>query len=219
LPEGLSLDTWQGEAWVGLVLFHMSGVRPRFFPPVPGISTFHETNVRTYVRYPDREPGVWFFSLDAASRLAVRIARWRWGLNYHLARMQIQRKAGHVRYSSTRQAADGEGPSARVEASLGGLIGDEVPQRELPAGYALPGTLEHFLLERYVLYTSRAGRLLKARVHHPPYAIREARVLTVEQSLVESNRIHPTGPVRHAAFCETVDVEIFGLVGAEAPAW
>src|SRR5687768_2328582 len=71
LPPGLEVDTFEGDAWVGLVPFTMRGVRPRFLPPAPGLSAFHETNARTYVHQRGSAPGVWFFSLDAASRVAV----------------------------------------------------------------------------------------------------------------------------------------------------
>ena len=87
LPARLTVDTFDGSAWVGLVPFTMSGVRPWWSPPVPGISTFHETNVRTYVCHKDQGPGAWFFSLDASSSLAVCVARWRWSLPYFRSTM------------------------------------------------------------------------------------------------------------------------------------
>ncbi|HSG72953.1 MAG TPA: DUF2071 domain-containing protein, partial [Planctomycetaceae bacterium] len=87
LPPELTVDTFEGDAWVGLVPFKMRKIRPWWSPPVPGISNFYETNVRTYVHHRGKDPGVWFFSLDASSSLAVSVARWRWNLNYFKATM------------------------------------------------------------------------------------------------------------------------------------
>ena len=112
LPNGLEVDTFDGSAWIGLVPFRMAGVRPRWFPAVPGVSACNETNVRTYVHYRG-VPGVWFFSLDAANRCAVFVARWRWRLNYHHATMRVERCGGE----------SGEGMvywSARTDNSAGG---------------------------------------------------------------------------------------------------
>ena len=77
IPQRLSIDTFDGRAFVGLVPFTMQGIRLAYFPPVPGTTAFHETNVRTYVHLEGRDPGVWFMSLDAANALAVRVARAR----------------------------------------------------------------------------------------------------------------------------------------------
>ena len=93
LPPGLTLDTFEGQAYVGLVPFTMTGVRPVWAPPVRWLSNFHETNVRTYVHREGKDPGVWFFSLDAANSIAVRIARAAWKLPYHYARMSLSRRA------------------------------------------------------------------------------------------------------------------------------
>ncbi len=102
LPDGLAVDTWQGDAWIGLVAFHMSGVRPRWFPAIPYVSRFPETNIRTYVRCGDREPGIWFFSLEAARLPAVLAARWGWRLPYHWSRMRVVRQGDRVSYASRR---------------------------------------------------------------------------------------------------------------------
>src|SRR3569832_2218087 len=89
LPPGLTLDTFEGRAYVGLVPFTMIGVRPVWFPRFPPITDFHETNVRTYVHKDGANPGVWFLSLDAANALAVRVARGQWRLPYHFSRMEM----------------------------------------------------------------------------------------------------------------------------------
>ncbi|HEX5447448.1 MAG TPA: DUF2071 domain-containing protein [Pirellulales bacterium] len=199
LPAGLTLDTWQGDAWVGLVPFRMSGVRPWWSP---WGAAFPETNVRTYVHFRGRDPGVWFFSLEASHRLAITIARNCWGLNYHHARMSAARQGNRVQYES-RRSADG-GVFCRIEATWEGA-----------AFRAQPDTLEHFLVERYVLYArSRTGRLFRGRVHHAPYVLQEARLMRLEQSLLAANGIRCAEPPCHVLASREVDVEIFPLVPA-----
>ena len=133
LPAGLSLDTFEGEAFVGVVPFTMKGVRSRWFPPGLSLS-FHETNVRTYVHVEGRDPGVWFFSLDAADRLAVWAARQLWRLPYRFARMSLrERSDGSIEYESDRVGSTSAVSRFRVRPS-----GAVQP--------AIPGTLEHFLL-------------------------------------------------------------------------
>jgi uncharacterized protein len=222
LPPGLSLDTWEGDAWVGLVPFSMSRVRPWWSPALPGISSFCETNVRTYVHFEGRDPGVWFFSLDASSSLAVRVARWRWHLPYFRARMNLQRTTAAVEYKSRRLWPAGDGPGGvgpahdisgcEIRATIGRLVGHDAVGRALPAGRALPGTLEHFLIERYILYAlSATGKLLSGRVHHAPYPIREARLEHLDETLLAATAIHPPVSACHTLFCDGVDVEIFPL--------
>ena len=103
VPPSLELDTFDGSAWLGVVPFWMSGIRARLTPPIPGLSRFPELNVRTYVTA-EGKPGVWFFSLDAANKVAVRAARWTFHLNYLDARMRcdVDAATSEVRYSSFR---------------------------------------------------------------------------------------------------------------------
>lgn len=213
LPTGLTLDTWDGDAWVGLVPFYMSRVRPWWSPPVPGVSSFCETNVRTYVHFQGRDPGVWFFSLDASNSLAVRIARWRWHLPYFRAQMSLERTSDSVTYKSCRLGPGAAGPGCAIRTRIGPLLGHETPARPLPPGRALPGTLEHFLIERYILYASpAAGELLGGRVHHAPYCIREAHLENIEESLLAAIGLPPAAPACHTAFSDEVNVEIFPLM-------
>ena len=93
VPPQLDLDLFDGMAYIGLVPFTMTGVRPVGLPPVRGLSSFHETNVRTYVHRARSDPGVWFFSLDAANRIAVSLARTLYHLPYYHARMFLEREA------------------------------------------------------------------------------------------------------------------------------
>lgn len=197
VPEPLAIDTFDGDAFVGIVPFTMRGVRPRWAPAVPGVSSFHETNVRTYVHRDGRDPGVWFFSLEAARRLAVWIARTFWHLPYHHARMTLQ-TGDTVRYESHRRA--------------GGAVfrGAVRPLGEPRA--AAPGTLEHFLVERYLLYARRPdGALRRGQVHHAPYPVQDAALPDWDESLLAAAGIaRPAGaPLVH--FATGVDVEVFGL--------
>ena len=104
VPRRLEIDTYEGRAYVGLVPFTMTGVRPVWSPAIPGLADFHEVNVRTYVHLDGREPGVWFLSLDASSRVAVLVARATYHLPYRFARMSLTRgPEEEVHYSSERQ--------------------------------------------------------------------------------------------------------------------
>jgi len=197
VPAALALDDFDGRCFVGVVPFTMRDVRPAWAPSVPSLSRFHETNVRTYVHLDGRDPGVWFFSLEAANRLAVWLARRGWGLPYHHARMSLSAPAdGRKVYASTRRA--------------GGAICNVTTLPLATPAAARPGTLEHFLVERYVLYAARRGRLYRGRIHHAPYPVQKAEVLACEETLLAAAGIPRAGdPIVH--YVRGVDVEIFGL--------
>lgn len=198
LPRRLSIDLYDGVAYVGLVPFAMIGVRPPWAPKRLAFR-FLETNVRTYVHVDGREPGVYFFSLDAQSRIAVEIARRRWGLPYHHAAMRLARRGATIEYSSRRRDRSGAGLTVRYE------VGE-------PLGPSLPGTLEHFLLERYLLLVEGRGQLLLGQVHHAPYPVQRARVLDVHDELIGAARLpQPTGPPPLVHYAAGLDVEIFPL--------
>ena len=180
IPEGLELDTFDGEAWVGVVPFLMSGVRPRCLPGVPGASRFPELNVRTYVRHGGK-PGVWFLSLDAASRLAVVGGRMGFHLNYQNAEMRCEVGAdGWVEYESERLGDAGRGSiwraAGRGGVDRGGVAGFAGRYRGVGEGFAARvGTLEHWLTERYCLYAADGdGRLYRGEIDHEPWALRRA---------------------------------------------
>ena len=162
IPSRLRLDTFEKEAWLGIVPFYMTGVRPRFVPPIPGISAFAELNVRTYVTADDK-PGVWFFSLDAASKLAVRAARWGFHLPYFDAKMDV-RRGDEMRYRSTRTHRNA--PPAKLV------------MRYRPIGEAYhskPGTLDHFLTHRLCLYSAdKNGNVYRGDVDHAPWPLQPA---------------------------------------------
>ena len=218
IPSRLTLDTFDGDAWVGLVPFHMSGVRPWWSPTVPGLSTFHETNVRTYVHLDGSDPGVWFLSLDAANSLAVRLARWRWHLPYYRSRMSVCRDGDSIHYRSQRlwpETADGpiSNPhdiSLSIDAEIGAPCGQPSPDKS--AYNACPETREHFFVEQYILYANtRDGQLLRGQVHHCSYPIRAARLLQMEENLTTATGILNKFGDPHVLFSEGVNVEIFPL--------
>jgi uncharacterized protein YqjF (DUF2071 family) len=190
----------------------MSGVRPWWSPAIPGVSSFCETNVRTYVHFQGRDPGVWFLSLEASRSLAVRVGRRRWHLPYFRAEMNLTRQEDRVAYASRRLWPGSAGSGCRIRVEIGPFLGHDSPERALPAGRALPGTLEHFLVERYILYAKGStGQLLAGRVHHVPYPVRTARVTEFEDTLLPAAGINPPEPYCHTAFCDGVEVEIFPL--------
>ena len=168
IPPVLGLDTFDGGAWLGVTPFRMSSVRPRALPSVPYLSNFPELNLRTYVTAEDK-PGIWFFSLDAGNRIAVRLARAGFSLPYYDAEMSSRVVGGEVRYRSARTHRGAK------EARFAGRyrpVGEPFESR--------PGTLEHFLTERYCLYAAdRKGNLYRGDIHHHPWSLQRAE-LTLE---------------------------------------
>jgi uncharacterized protein YqjF (DUF2071 family) len=195
LPKSLVVDTFEGRAWVTVIPFAMRNVRPALVPSALGIDVL-ETNVRTYVREPGGRHGIWFLSLEASSLPIVVGARVLLGLPYKWARMQMrQTEAGRVEYQTRRF-------SGRARHSVSYEIG-------AATGSAAPGTLDHFLVERYTLFSVHAGLLLRQSVAHAPYLLHEARVLQLDDGLLQANRIHPpvaTPEVTH--YSPGVDVDI-----------
>ncbi|MEM8913796.1 MAG: DUF2071 domain-containing protein [Planctomycetota bacterium] len=184
LPDGMQLDTYDGLAWVGVVPFTMSGVSPRCCPSVPGLSRFLELNLRTYVKV-NQKPGVWFFSLDAASRFAVRLARATFNLPYMDASMSLERPTDElVRYCS-RRTHDGE-PAAEFAASY---------HRDGDFRTAVPNSLEFWLTARYCLYSvDRMGRIYRGEIDHPPWLVAKAAYTEEVNTLGSGFGIDFTGP-------------------------
>lgn len=203
LPEGLELDLFEGRAYVGLVPFEMAEVRPHFVPNLGKFGHFHsrfpELNVRTYV-VRDGIPGVWFFSLDAASSLAVIAARLWFRLPYFKARMRVrQTKDGFDTWSKRLWPTPSEA-TCRV--------------RWAPVGtekQAEPNSLEEFLVERYVLYSKRGEQLFRGRVFHEPYAIHEAHLQSLRESCLRVAGFERPAGAPHVLFSRGVDVEVWGL--------
>ena len=199
IPEGLELDTFDGSAWIGIVPFRMTGVRLCWLPRIPGTAAFPELNVRTYVTAGGK-PGVWFFSLDAASRIAVRAARRRFHLPYFDAEMETGTDGKVIAYRSRRIHRGA--PVAKFDARYG-PVG--------PVHFSVPGTLEHFLTARYCLYAgdvpgSGQRQLWRGEIHHPPWPLQAAEAnfaintMTAQIGL----QLPATKPVLH--FARRLDV-------------
>ena len=201
IPVGLDLDLFEGRAYVGLVPFTMTGVRPVGMPAVRGLSDFHETNVRTYIHRAGHDPGVWFFSLDAANPIAVAIARALFHLPYYHARMRlVHEPSGAIAYASERHRP-GPAPAA-------------CSVRCTPTGFpaaARPGTLEHFLAERYFLYAAHRNRLYLGQVHHTPYPLQIVEITKLNETMVAAAGIVRPNESPLAHYARGVSVEVFRL--------
>jgi uncharacterized protein len=193
LPQKLTLDTFDGSAWVGLTPFLLRGLRAPFTPALPWISHFPEMNVRTYVRGPDGEPGVWFFTLEAGRLAAVAGARLAYGLPYRWATMRVQRGNETVEYASSRRWPFGSG-----EARIAVEIGKPIETSEL----------DRFLTARFRLYTILLGRLGFAQIEHEPWPLRSGRVIGLAQDVVQASGVpEPLGePMVH--YSPTVHVRV-----------
>jgi uncharacterized protein YqjF (DUF2071 family) len=163
IPPALVLDTYEGQAWVGVVPFRMTAVVPRHVPAIPWFSAFLELNVRTYVTLGGK-PGVWFFSLDAANPVAVAIARRWFHLPYFRAGIRLHDDGEWITYESRR--------------THHGFPPGEFRGCYRPAGpvfRATPASLEYWLTERYALYAAdRRGRVYRGDIHHAPWPLQPA---------------------------------------------
>jgi uncharacterized protein YqjF (DUF2071 family) len=165
IPSTLSLDTFDGSAWLAITPFRMSDVHPRYLPSVPPLSSFPELNVRTYVTAGGK-PGIWFFSLDAANPVAVRLARATFHLPYFDAEMSCRVVGEEVRYRSVRTHR--RAPGAEFVARYSS-VGEPFESR--------PGTLEDFLTERYCLYAADGrGHVYRGDIHHHPWPLQRAEL-------------------------------------------
>jgi uncharacterized protein len=198
IPERLQIDTFDEQAWIAVTPFTLWDVRPVFAPPLPWISDFHEINVRTYV-YLDGVPGVWFFSLDANSLIAVMGARALFHLPYHKADIHLDQQEQTIIYTSSR---GDDAAFAQFNATW--TIGDEMPQAE-------PGSLDFFLVERYCLYAASEAKLYRCRIHHQPWPLQQAHLAAWQSSMIEADGLlTPAGsPLLHSG--GPVNVEIWPL--------
>ncbi|HTQ86865.1 MAG TPA: DUF2071 domain-containing protein [Candidatus Solibacter sp.] len=163
IPSRLEIDTRDGQAWLGVIPFRMSGVRLRGTPPVPGLSAFPELNVRSYVTC-DGKPGVWFFSLDAGNAIAVAVARTWFHLPYFRARMRSAGNGEWIEYRSERTHSDA--PPAKLQVRYRACGTEQRPE---------PGTLAHWLTERYCLYAADAREnIYCGEIHHAPWKLTSA---------------------------------------------
>jgi uncharacterized protein YqjF (DUF2071 family) len=196
VPASLTPDTFNSQCWVGVVPFRMSGIRARGLPALPCLSRFPELNVRTYVTHGGK-PGVYFFSLDAANRPAVWAARKFYHLPYFHAEMSCEDRGGTILYSSRRlkSAAEFQG-SYRPTA--------EVRLRE-------KGSLEHWLTERYCLYTTHAGDVYRGEIHHQPWPLQDAAAELETNTVAAAAGISLPGAAPSLLFARRLEVLIWPL--------
>ena len=200
MPREFPLDLRDGAGWVTIIAFDIRSARPPFVPARLGID-FLETNVRTYVRLAGGEPAIWFFSLEASSAPAVAAARLAYGLPYWLARMARDAEPGVDVYRTIRRGAPGA-PGLEVRYRVGP-----------PRGTAAPGSLDEFLIERYVLHVVRRGEVRSVRVRHRPYPLRDVEVVSVEEDLLAAGGIERPDAAPLAHFSDGVDVDVLRIVG------
>jgi uncharacterized protein len=194
VPAGLEIEEFDGSAWLGIVPFRITGLRVRGMVPLPGLSAFNEMNVRTYVRAPDGKPGVWFSSLEATSRLAVRAARRLYRLPYFDARIALADDGGRIDVECSRLGESGKAFSGKFRATGVPVVSPV-------------DSLEHFLVERYCLYAEGGGALWRAEIHHTPW------VVGAGEAEIDLNSIAPV-PLSGAPLChiaEPQDVVIWPL--------
>jgi uncharacterized protein YqjF (DUF2071 family) len=203
VPPQLSIDTFYGKAWVSVVPFMMWGVRPYFTPPVPGLNSFLELNVRTYVRYRG-VPGVWFFSLDIDNPVA------RWGgrrfffLPYHTAEMSLGERDNSINFASTRLAGDAK----PADFNAGWTVYDPLPPSQ-------PDSLDFFLTERYCLYSSFRDQLYRCRVFHEPWPLRAAEVNHYHSTMLEALGLAQPSDAPLVQYAEELKVDIWPLLRVE----
>lgn len=195
VPDGLDVQEFDGSSWIGVVPFRMEGVMRRPFPDMPGVSAFPELNVRLYVEA-EGKPGVWFLSLDASNALAVWAARRFFHLPYYRAEMSLVREGAEYVYSSHRCNSP-ELFVGRYQA-----LGE--------AYEAAPGTLEHWLTERYCLYArDPSGRLLRNEVHHQPWSLQRAQAQIEHNTMLDGYGLTPTSPPQLLHFSSRIDVVVW----------
>jgi uncharacterized protein YqjF (DUF2071 family) len=200
LPNGLTVDCFEGKAHLGVVGFRMNAVRPAFLPALPWLSYFNELNVRTYVRDAAGEPGVWFFSLDCDRAPAVAIARAGFGLPYEHAVMSF----GPGLTQSCRRR--GQKDTARYAWSATGA-----------AQVTTPGSLTFHLAERYLFFSNKGGRLVRGQVHHAPYELSPAAAAAWSDLPLRWDGFDVGGRAPDLAHCcQGVAIEAFSLTPAHA---
>ncbi|MBW9214883.1 DUF2071 domain-containing protein [Mumia sp. zg.B53] len=170
LPPSLTVDEYDGAAWVGLTPFRMADMRPLGLPAMPGTArTSPETNLRTYVRGPDGRDGLWFLSLDIGTRVLAALLRTAVGAPYHGADLSVERRSDTVVSTGSRH---GGGPSYRLEVQAGAP--------------AEPADLEIWLTSRWRAYTRHLGQIVVTPVEHEPWPLRAAQVRRLDQDLTRA---------------------------------
>jgi len=193
VPQELEIQELEGTAWIGVVPFRMTGVMRRHLPDLPWFSAFPELNVRTYVKK-DGKPGVWFLSLDATNPVAVWAARRYFHLPYYQARMSLTRAGETIHYASRRVGAAFQGTYRPTSA----------PYR------ALPGSLEHWLTERYCLYAlAPDGVLRRNEVHHLQWPLQRAEAHIEENTMLDLHGLRVSGAPSLLHYAHRIDVAVW----------
>jgi uncharacterized protein YqjF (DUF2071 family) len=195
----LPLDTYDGLAWISIASFYLSHLRPRWLPAPPWISEFPELNVRTYISLGGK-PGVYFFSLDAGSTLAVEAARTLYHLPYFRAQIRSARtRQGLVTYESRRTDSRGRPAVFRAQYHATG-----------PVQHSAPATLDHWLTERYCLYAiDRGDRVYRAEIHHRPWPLQPVEADIDANTMAAAADIPIRGAPTRQAFAARLDVVVW----------
>jgi uncharacterized protein YqjF (DUF2071 family) len=204
VPAGVEIQEFEGTSWVGVVPFRMEEITFRPVPPLPWVSAFAELNLRLYVTV-NGKPGVWFISLDASNPLAVWAAQQMFHLPYFYAEMDASEERGRIFYKSSRLSPKPVTPAERVA-----FRGSYSPKG--PLFTAKPGTLEHFLTERYCLYTQLPdGRIARGNIHHQPWPLQLADAEIKENTIGDAQGIKLVGPPPLLHFSKRIDVVVWLL--------
>jgi uncharacterized protein len=201
LPPGLEVEVFDGSAWVALVPFRMVRVRPPWAPPLGPLTTFPETNVRTYVRGPDGGSGVWFMSLDITRLLGVAVARMLFHVPYAWSKMTFESQGRTIRYGSRRRWPAPRGTTSRVEIGIGESVGQS--------------DLTRFLTNRWRAYTALGnGGIAFAPVAHEPWSLRTASVISLHDEVVAASGLPPPEGPPLVHFAERVSARVGHLTRA-----
>ncbi len=198
IPNALEIDLFRGHAYAGVVPFLMRNVSPRFLPDIPGLHAFPELNLRTYVTHRGK-PGVWFFSLDAGQKLAVRVARTMFHLPYFDATFQVTQTANDEFHYQSRRAHSQATFAARYRPTG-------------PAYLSQPGSLDAWLTERYCLYAGDSrGQLYRGDIGHQRWPLQPATAEIQTNTLGTAFGIELAGPPATLHFAKSVDVHAWLL--------
>ena len=213
VPAGLEVQMFDGTSWIGVVPFRMAGVMRRPLPDLPWVSAFPELNVRVYVTAGGK-PGVFFLSLDATNPLAVAAARAMFHLPYYWARMSMAREGEWIGYACARRGSGGRPQRSQKTSEVNRAVfrGRYRPTSAVYA--AAPGSLEHFLTERYCLYAvAPDGSLRRTEVHHRPWPLQRAEAEVWENTMTAAGGLPVSGPPVLVHFARRVDVVVWGSEG------
>lgn len=214
VPRELELDTFEARCWIAVTPFYMTGVTVRGVPPIPGFSHSPELNVRTYVTV-NGKPGVYFFSLDIFNIFACAGARMLYGLPYFYAYMGYAWHSNWVEYFCGRVDHD------RADPRFHGNVAPDAALLRTPAEfrgryrptsdvfYAQPGTIEHFLTERYCLYVVEHGRVQRGEIHHLPWPLQRAEAQIEANTMALADGIGLPNEAPHLMFAKRLDVLVW----------